>query len=56
MTPNLNNLVPKTNMWTDNRVNDGGIYPSVELENIGKISFLSWYELWLDNTIKESAI
>lgn len=46
----------KGNMWTDDRVNDGGIYPSAELENTGKISFLNWYELWLDNTIKESTI
>ncbi|MET4137687.1 SMI1/KNR4 family protein [Pedobacter sp. UYP1] len=46
----------KGNIWTDDRVNDGGIYPAVELENTGKISFLNWYELWLDNTIKESTI
>lgn len=46
----------KGNIWTDDRVNDGGIYPSAELKNTGKISFLNWYELWLDNTIKESAI
>ncbi|RAJ30199.1 SMI1/KNR4 family protein [Pedobacter cryoconitis] len=46
----------KGKMWTDDRVNDGGIYPSVELENPEKISFLDWYELWLDNTIKESTI
>lgn len=46
----------KGNMWTDDRVNDGGIYPSIALGNTGKISLLNWYELWLDNTIKESIL
>lgn len=40
-------------MWTDDRVNDGGLYPSIELENEASLSFLDWYELWLDNTIAE---
>lgn len=43
----------KGNMWTDDRINDGGIYPSVELGNTGKISFLDWYELWLDNGLRK---
>lgn len=43
----------KGNMWTDDRVNDGGIYPSIELNNTEKLSFLDWYELWLDNSIKD---
>ena len=41
------------NIWSDHRGNDGGICPSFELENKGKITFLNWYELWLDNSFKE---
>lgn len=41
----------KGNMWTDDRINDNGIYPSEELGNTGKISFLNWYELWLDKSL-----
>lgn len=43
----------KGNMWTDDRINDGGIYPSTELGNREKISFLDWYELWLDNGLRK---
>lgn len=38
-------------LWTDSRISDAGIYPSVELGNTDKISFLDWYELWLDNSL-----
>jgi len=41
------------NIWTDDRGSDGGIYPSCEQGNKDKISFLNWYELWLDNSIRE---
>ena len=41
------------NIWTDDRGSDNGIYPSHELGNKDKISFLNWYELWLDNSFKE---
>lgn len=40
-------------IWTDDRANDGGIYPSQELGNTEKLSFLDWYELWLDQSITE---
>jgi hypothetical protein len=43
----------KGNMWTDDRTNDGGLYPSIELGNTEKLSFLDWYELWLDNSLNE---
>ncbi|WP_300604171.1 SMI1/KNR4 family protein [Niabella sp.] len=43
----------KGNMWSDERINDGGIHPSNELGNTGKISFLNWYELWLDHALKK---
>ena len=42
-------------IWTDDRGNDGGIYPSHELENLEKVTFLDWYELWLDNSLQEIA-
>lgn len=41
----------KGNMWIDDRTHDGGIYPTTELGNKGKIGFLDWYELWLDNSL-----
>ncbi len=41
------------NIWTDDRGSDNGIYPSYELGNKDKISFFNWYELWLDNSLKE---
>ncbi|WP_044171216.1 SMI1/KNR4 family protein [Flectobacillus major] len=41
------------NIWTDDRGNDGGIYPTIQLGEKAKISFLDWYELWLDNSISE---
>ena len=40
-------------MWTDDRINDGGLYPSIELENDSPLSFLDWYELWLDSSLAE---
>nr|MCU0339511.1 SMI1/KNR4 family protein [Spirosomataceae bacterium] len=40
-------------IWTDDRGNDGGIYPTIQLGEKSKISFLDWYELWLDNSITE---
>lgn len=40
-------------IWTDDRGSDAGIYPSYELGNQMRISFLDWYELWLDNSIAE---
>lgn len=43
----------KGNMWTDDRVSDGGLYPTIELGNKNKITFLDWYELWLDNSLQE---
>lgn len=42
------------NIWTDDRGNDGGIYPTIQLGEKTKINFLDWYELWLDNSISET--
>lgn len=44
----------KGEVWTDDRTNDGGIYPSIELGNEGKLGFFDWYEKWLDNSLKET--
>lgn len=41
------------NIWTDDRGNDGGIYPTIQLGEKTKIGFLDWYELWLDNSIAD---
>lgn len=38
------------NIWVNDRANDNGIYPSKHPENEEKISFLDWYELWLDKS------
>jgi hypothetical protein len=40
-------------IWTDDRGSNNGIYPSHELGNKEKITFLNWYELWLDNSLSK---
>jgi len=42
------NGAEKGNIWTDDQTNDAGIYPTTELGNKEKLSFLAWYELWLE--------
>jgi SMI1 / KNR4 family (SUKH-1) len=44
------------NIWTDDRGNSVGIYPAIEQGEKARISFLNWYELWLDNSIAEMKI
>lgn len=39
------------NIWTDDRSSDYGIHPSCELGNEGRITFLDWYEKWIDNSL-----
>ncbi len=41
------------NIWTDDRSSDYGIHPTHELGNKDRISFLNWYEKWLDNSLSE---
>jgi hypothetical protein len=41
------------NIWTDDRSSDYGIHPSQELGNTDRITFLDWYERWLDNSTAE---
>ncbi|MEN7551093.1 SMI1/KNR4 family protein [Rapidithrix thailandica] len=41
------------NIWVDDRVNGGGIYPDSFFDQEDKTNFLEWYELWLDQSIYE---
>jgi hypothetical protein len=41
------------NIWTDDRSSDYGIHPSKELGNDDRITFLNWYETWLDNSLSQ---
>jgi len=41
------------NIWVDDRCSDGGIYPDQYFGNEGRITFLTWYELWLDKSLSE---
>lgn len=43
----------KGNIWVDDRGNDGGIYPDPYFEQTERTSFLNWYNLWLDASLKE---
>jgi hypothetical protein len=40
-------------IWTDDRASDKGIYPYKKNGKSNKISFLDWYECWLDDSISE---
>lgn len=41
------------NLWVDDRCNDQGIYPNPYIENRKRITFLDWYELWIDTELKK---
>ena len=41
------------NIWIDDRCNDMGIYPAKTEEDNNRLTFLNWYENWLDESIKE---
>jgi hypothetical protein len=41
------------NIWVDDRCSDGGIYPDQYFGNQGRISFLAWYDKWLDRSLAE---
>lgn len=44
------------NMWVDDRVNDGGIFPvAPESAPTSRTDFLTWYETWLDLSLAEIA-
>ena len=41
------------NIWVDDRCNDQGIYPDPYFQTEDRISFLKWYELWLDKELRK---
>jgi hypothetical protein len=40
-------------IWFDDRCNDQGIYPDPYFEVKERLTFLDWYEIWLDRSVKE---
>ena len=46
----------KGNIWVDDRVNENGLFPDPYFEQTEKITFLDWYELWLDKSLEEKNI
>ncbi|MCE7997144.1 MAG: SMI1/KNR4 family protein [Roseivirga sp.] len=43
------------NIWVDSRVNDAGIFPDPFFKPNGRLSFLEWYEAWLDQSMDEAS-
>lgn len=43
----------KGHMWVDDRGSDGGIYPDVFFDQTDRTTFLDWYLMWLDMSLKE---
>lgn len=41
------------NIWIDDRCNEGGIYPDPYFSKNERITFLQWYELWLEASLNE---
>lgn len=41
------------NLWVDDRCNEQGIYPNPYIENGDRITFLDWYENWIDTELKK---
>ena len=38
-------------IWADDRVNNNGIFPDRYFGNTEKLTFLGWYELWLEKAL-----
>ncbi|MGI1679207.1 MAG: SMI1/KNR4 family protein [Cellvibrionaceae bacterium] len=43
----------KGNIWVDDRGHGGGIYPDPYFGQKNRTTFLSWYNLWLDQSLSE---
>lgn len=43
------------NIWVDDRVSDGGIYPDPYFGQTQRTQFLDWYILWLNISLKKIA-
>lgn len=42
-------------IWVDDRCNDQGIYPDTYFYDQHRLTFLDWYELWLDQSLGKLA-
>lgn len=40
-------------IWADDRANSGGIYPDHYFGNKERLTFLNWYETWLDQSLEK---
>lgn len=40
-------------IWVDDRANSNGIYPDHYFANKARLTFLDWYETWLDRSLEE---
>lgn len=41
------------NVWMDHRCNDGGICPAYQYTKTSRVTFLDWYEAWLEEALIE---
>lgn len=41
------------NVWVDDRCNQYGIYPDPYFKSEGRLTFLNWYEAWLDEELNK---
>jgi SMI1 / KNR4 family (SUKH-1) len=47
------NGIEKGNIWVDDRMNGTGIFPFDYFGNMGRITFLDWYEIWLQQSFEK---
>ncbi len=47
------NGIEKGNIWVDDRMNNTGISPFDYFGNTAKITFLDWYEIWLEQSLEK---
>jgi len=40
-------------IWVDDRSNDNGLYPDHYFGNRERLTFLAWYEAWLDRSLEQ---
>jgi hypothetical protein len=47
------NGTEKGNIWVDDRANDEGIYPALSKKTGKQLSFIEWYNEWLDESLQQ---
>ena len=47
------NGIENGNIWVDDRMNGTGISPFDYFGNTAKITFLDWYEIWLEQSLEK---